>query len=729
MKLKNMIYELFIPRKKEKVFNFEKYTQDLDNGVFRDKFCLGVSEENNGKWHLKNFQNEPNAIFVGSMGSGKSQAGKFSLLTWLLANNDKTLCFIVDPLKAAQDYKVLFPFENVYTILSSSDGIHKLMELLYDESKERSKLFSENESESLSEYEHRTQQALARIIVMFEEFHAVPNIINFDKEYKTEGTSANKFFTLMKIGRAQGIWFMACSQKATKSDVPSEIVTGFTQKQIFKVSQAESSYWLGHPQASRLQTKFKGRCYVEGIMPTQVQFPWLGDDLDSTTEKLIEKYVKPYNATCAYLNQQMIKDFLSGRTTEDLYKHKKLSELAQNIDKANIDAKVVISMMHKASPHKKIEVLEDNLDEFGLTHILTALNGQRIAITIKKGIKKIMPKHLQDFSQGIKANGCDKGIMYVAIPDTPPESAYKLARNNLIELVDMEDLIRMATKIDHANETGNEFEIDPEHIADDDKESGSFFKLKGSEKDLNFGEDYVDPEDAEVLNLIEGELNLDDEFEKSQPLIEKMPEIEPIKDPKKIIDDIISSNPRVTQNTVIKRPNVNINFKLSQDDNPTLMVNFLKNKNGDFYRILFLTIVDDSIAHRFFIDKQVSGLFDYETKIKLGITSEDDWNSNPLVLSEEKFDKVLAQYMSNFDNLSNMIYIVCSRGDLELTKNVFSKFSKVQSNPTIIEDEISEVFGEQGDRLEIIKKHNVKVEKQDIWEEINLDYELWNIIF
>src|SRR5690606_23721449 len=119
------IRDIFIPPSKDKEFNFSRYLSDLEEGRFRDQWNLGVSEEK--KWLLKNFAVEPNAAFIGAMGSGKSVAANFTILTWLLANSDQTIVFVADTLKGANDYQALWDADQVFPVLNSEGGIHRVI--------------------------------------------------------------------------------------------------------------------------------------------------------------------------------------------------------------------------------------------------------------------------------------------------------------------------------------------------------------------------------------------------------------------------------------------------------------------------------------------------------------------------------------------------------------------------------------------------------------------------
>jgi hypothetical protein len=441
--------KIFFPPKEANNFTLDRYLRAIESGEFRDLFNLGVCETDGGKWLLKDFTQEPNALFVGSMGSGKSFAACFTLATWLMSNSDKTVLFIADVSKGANDYAALFKYDQVYPV--TGDGgkdasvlVSRVIDMVFSEVMARKDIFNEVQANSIKDYEDKTGKSLARVVIMLEEFHSIPyQIWEFERNFKKNHTIANKFHQLMRLGRSYGVFICAASQKSTKSDVPPEVVPNFTQKQIFKVSQGEAIYVLGNPNPALLTSAQKGRCYTEY---GAVQFPYLPKN---TQTILLDRYVKPLQAECAYLNPTLIKDYLEGKSTKDLYKLKKIAELAEAID--SFDGELVLQIIHEKIGNA-VERLDSKTDNYGACMIVTYPNGDRRVVAYRSD-SKIGIKTLQALSNATLFYKCSGAYLYCLGENLSPAS-YKSASDFGVKIFDHEDLKLIARQID-AGKIGN----------------------------------------------------------------------------------------------------------------------------------------------------------------------------------------------------------------------------------------------------------------------------------
>lgn len=247
----------------KKVIHPELYSiQDVSN---LDQFIMGtlVEKELTIK---KNFFLEPNALFVGSMGCGKSEAVNNVVLNYLLSNNHHSEIFLINTLKELSPYKEISKLKQVKSIVKEEDVIN-LINFLFEESNKRRDDFNLNSANDLINYENKSEKKISRLLVVIEEFSSFLNLINFDNEYKTINTAANKFYQLMRVGRSLGIWFIGITQKAMKTEINPLILSSFTNKFIFRVSKSESAYLMVDIKASELNLSQKGLCYCdEGLV-------------------------------------------------------------------------------------------------------------------------------------------------------------------------------------------------------------------------------------------------------------------------------------------------------------------------------------------------------------------------------------------------------------------------------------------------------------------------------
>lgn len=781
--------KLFLPTVKEDEFNMKRYLADLKANKFRDLWNLGVLESRS--WNLVKMTQSPNAIFLGAMGSGKSVAANFSILTWMLANSDQTVLFIADTLKGANDYQALFDYPQVYPVLSSEAGIHRVIDLIYDEAMARREAFNEVQAENIHEYEKKMKKKtgnpnfkLARCVLLMEEFHSIPyNILNFDKDFKIPNTSAFKFHQIMRIGRSFGTWVVACSQKGTKSDVPPEVIPNFTQKQIFRVNRNEAAYFLSDTKAADIRSDQKGRCETDY---GTCQFPYVPM---STQEKLLKKYMKPLDAECAYLTPKLIEDYLGGRSTEELYRLKKLPDLIEGIE--SYDADLVVSMLHKKLGHKVTQV-DSKIDPFGISLVVDWPNKGKIAVMIRAGAKKITGKHLHKLSKGMQNMGCDRGILYTSAEDLP-QAVYKNAIDLKIEVVDHEDMLRLARQIEAKVKAIEE--LDPSKLADEGKENGDY-QIKNKINDDEFDPNAYEAEDevespspdplkeedkvvdsnpvkpSFIKDVEEEELTQNPEIEENESLDEdeelskakqtlqdllgeneedeevdaekKLEELENKTEVDKQKDEIQKQFDTSMETALIAPVQLNIKpvkrvpvrgqFFLKSDEAPELLVHLQKNTSGDVYRVLFYVMVNKQVIHKYFIDRQVQGDFDVKDRARLSIVSTAEWNSqkddvnNRTVLGSGEFEKEISSYLDNFHQYEmGMVKAICWSEDLVFVKNLLSKSRHMDLNPTVFE-EMAQVYGMDGDRDFLLAQNSLNIKRQDIFTPIEIDLQIWKMI-
>lgn len=509
-KPQDFLEKIFLPPVISEEFNVDRYIRDLEAGHFNDFFNLGILEQDSGKWLLKNFEQSPNVVYVGAMGSGKSESAKFTLITWMLANSHKTQLFIVDTLKDAGDYKDLFEkndkgenlYPQVFEILNSSEKVMRLLDLIWDEYEDRMKLFKTINANKLSEFEKKTGRTVNRCIVLFEEFHNIFQVLDFKQNFKVDNTPANKLWKLLKVGRSAGIWFIGCSQKGTSSDIAPEVIANFLNKQIFKVQPTESAYLIGSAEASRILESEKGRCLTEHGF---IQFPYMKKEQD--IRRLLKLFMKPLKGEFAFLKAKIIEDVINGNSLIDFYRNKKLDELMRSIE--SFDAKTVITVLHQKLDHEVEEMEAAN--SLGVSHIVNMSKDIKIAVMTRAvaGQNKIGAKHVLNLIKAMTNYECNRGIIYSSAGSIV-KSLYDLAKEHNIEIVDHEDMINMAIRMERE---GTNMKFDPTRLADDSKESGEYQRKHDISEEFDISEYETfdkkfekDDEDKTILEIVDDQV-------------------------------------------------------------------------------------------------------------------------------------------------------------------------------------------------------------------------------
>jgi hypothetical protein len=778
IRIDNFIERHFLPKTISQEFDVNKYLSDFKNGEFKDKFCLGVLEKNSGEWLLKDFFDSPNGLFIGKMGSGKSQAAKFSLFTWMIANSHKTQLFIIDTVKGAGDYSIFFRkdkktgeriYSQVYEATESIEKAKRIIDLVYGEYEERQKIFSSVGSNSLRDYESKSGRTMNRVLTLVEEAYSLFSLLNFEQEVKTNLSSAWKLWTLLKAGRSAGIWFMMCSQKGTKADIPSQVIQNFI-KLVFKTSAIESQYLAGSPEGASIHEDEKGRCITEFGF---IQYPIIGGIRNELEEQLVEMldlFIKPLTGEFAFITKQMIKDVIEGDTLKEFYKNKKMAELMMSIE--SHDSKTVISVLHEKLGHQVSEMEEGN--NLYISHIVDVSKDIKIAV-ITRAIKdrnNVGVKHIQNLVKAMNVYECSKGIIYTSSSKITAQ-IYKMAKEFNIEIIDHEDLIKFSLKID---KEGNKVKFDPSKIADEAKENGEY-QIKNHiedssiddedgyqtfdqalEKDTSGIRDIFDssldnikkqepeeieeeqiPQEEEVSQVETEEYEkTEDEVEPVQaPIIEEKvvevkrdikSEISPVlEDAKKEIENILIQK-NVLSKIAKKVPAKKV-FTLKKDATPTLMVSVHRNDSGALYRIMFLVIEENKVKHQFYVDRQVVDQFSHKEKAMLGITSVDDWNQQKDVFDPDKFVLEVMSFLENFQSCQFPVHSICWKSDVDVLKRYLKPCKYMIDNPQTFEDIMFNNYGLSYSRKDMIEHYSIKVPKNpSIYNPIEMDFNIWTEI-
>lgn len=110
----------------------------------------------------------------------------------------------------------------------------------------------------------------------------------------------------------------------------------------------------------------------------------------------------------------------------------------------------VFSMMHQEMDHE-VELKDHRTDPHGILMIVTWPERGKVVIAYRSQESLITAKHINQISRSMEANNCQRAILYTTKDDLP-SSLYRMATENNIEIIDREDLLRLARQIDAENE-------------------------------------------------------------------------------------------------------------------------------------------------------------------------------------------------------------------------------------------------------------------------------------
>lgn len=455
MIFRNFFSKLLVSRGDKVQGSFQTYRQLLDSGRLRDRFCYGIADSKKG-FHIVNPIKDPGALFCGGMGSGKSEAMKFTVGTHMAANSDHTLYLLVDMEKGMNEYASLFKYENVITALNDPAKIVPVIDMVYDEYLARKDLFTQEgiKVNNILSYEEMaknpdfiekmkkrgidTPKKLSRIVICCEEFHAIPNSkqVQFSFRYDTPGTIANKLRLLLRAGRSYGIVLLAASQRATSGDFPTELKPGISEIMAFKTANPMDMAALNLPHGDKIRET--GRCANKDGFIQFPYFPRKGD-----FERLLDAYHKPFNASLIAHSLDDFKTALSGEGNDGMVDVKPLKELLINASSFSITA-IAIRIL-KEFDYKILPIENEAM----AVDIVAEKDGQKVAImTISEKMTK--DKRVDAFVEGANLLNCDRAIIlgFESIPMRTSTGTIAINGEEGI-IVDSEDLLRIAEVMDN----------------------------------------------------------------------------------------------------------------------------------------------------------------------------------------------------------------------------------------------------------------------------------------
>jgi hypothetical protein len=333
----NTINEIFEEEVDTDLISAYAFNRQILDGTFYKKYVFGVTEKRRGP-ELSNPLQASGAIFIGKMGSGKSESSAFTIYTMQMASGDCTYFILLDPEKQLGNYDLIFENDNcargLGRVIKGSDtpDVKDISTVIagiscaYDEFLARSRVMGQVGFDNIGEYEKYINNnnkktilkrlmdnnksmtdeeaeewyeeavpddkrpiKMAMMVMLIEEFHALVTHPNFDyqENYREQGSPANKLYKLSKVGRSYGISMFAISQRVAK-DIPSDLLAGLNNKLCFLPPSSYDASALGLDHATQIRSGEPGKYACEDGFG---QYPFMEKD---TAKRALEVHKKEY---------------------------------------------------------------------------------------------------------------------------------------------------------------------------------------------------------------------------------------------------------------------------------------------------------------------------------------------------------------------------------------------------------------------------------------------------
>lgn len=399
--------KLFLSTTEKEEGDLASYLRRLEDGSFVDRLVYGVAEEKRGFLALDPVQ-QPGALYCGGMGSGKSVAMRFTVVTHFVCNSENTFYIMIDPLKGMTDYAPLFKYKkNVAKALNDTAKLVPAIKMLYQECMARKEAFSEINANSIYTYEaHMRKQdpnfpGLARIMVCMEEFHSVPvaNEVKYHMNVDRPGTVAAMLKELMRVGRSYGICLLAATQRATSDDFPSSLKPGITQLMAFKVNNPGDATAINLAHAADIRSEQRGRCAYEGGF---IQFPFL-DTPDC--EKLLERNYKPLKAKLLRHSVEKYQEAFAGEGNAGMTKVEPIKSLLENLNSFKVEdvaSRILESFDFETSSQGNSAYV---------ANLIAHRDGKKYGVYLVQSPDQSSAKALDALKKGLKHLDCDAVVI------------------------------------------------------------------------------------------------------------------------------------------------------------------------------------------------------------------------------------------------------------------------------------------------------------------------------
>jgi DNA segregation ATPase FtsK/SpoIIIE-like protein len=447
LKMKHKLDGLFVIPIGTNDLDKAAYIKRIESGVWKDKVVLGIADK------FQDFVTTdpvlaPGQMMIGGMGSGKSVAAKFTVYTHMACNSENTFYILVDPEKGMTDYKSAFKYkDNVVTALNAAEKFIPIMDMLAEEASLRKFEFSRVGATNIYEYENIMRKedpsfpGLARIMLCFEEFHALINHkqINFQMNIDKPSMAAGQFKNLMRVGRSMGFNVTIATQRATSEDVPTSLRPGLSIIMAFRVNNPGDAAIANLPGAADILSSQRGRCVWE---QGQMQFPWLYDKAGHAfSDELLSTYVKPLKAK---LLGKQVPDYhlaTSGEGTEGFVWVKPLTQLLDA--KGQFEPKNIAKRILKEVDF----TFEEQGNEALIANLIAERDGIRYAVVVSNDRDDASPKAILNLESSLEQLNCTR-VMGICLESVGTSLSALCAKTGGM-LVEKDELKQFAKVVDN----------------------------------------------------------------------------------------------------------------------------------------------------------------------------------------------------------------------------------------------------------------------------------------
>ena len=285
---------LDVPRLQREKVLFKDVIGSIPKVTSPEQLYFPLGRTPNGKDLFEDLSQMPHMLVGGSTGSGKT-VFLFSMLAAMLMTHPKKedLQLILSSAKL-EDFSHFEGLPHLYSghvISDAAEATRIIKEVVSEESERRGKLLADARVANIIEYNKKTTEKLAPIVVVIDEFADLADQLETKKEQNAFYKPVQR---IAQAGRSRGIHLVICTQRPEAKLVPSTTKAQLNGRVALRVNDAISSRMIiEEPDAQYLQ-KHGDMIYRNGDVIERAQGYLIEiSELDEIVQNVIDgKYLK-----------------------------------------------------------------------------------------------------------------------------------------------------------------------------------------------------------------------------------------------------------------------------------------------------------------------------------------------------------------------------------------------------------------------------------------------------
>lgn len=234
---------------------YDEWTDFICNPNTNFKWWFGEYVNEDG-YHIRDCFDGFSAAFIGTSGSGKTEAMK-TWLTAFLAKHSTTRLIVCD-LKEGGSWDAFAPVAEYGKVVKDKNDVLKAVAACYALLKHRQGHMKKHGYDDFRTWSEREGVDVPAILLVIDEFPQLTESLKYDMQSGREGTPANALFKLLTMGRAYGIWCAIGSQFGGSEYIPSSMNKNIKVHCVLRVgSQFESANWIETDDAFRIGKRIR----------------------------------------------------------------------------------------------------------------------------------------------------------------------------------------------------------------------------------------------------------------------------------------------------------------------------------------------------------------------------------------------------------------------------------------------------------------------------------------